>query len=44
MKWVTRGYGYISANDHETLEKEFLPYDALYAYFRQTLEHNGPTT
>ncbi|KLU58767.1 chromate resistance exported protein [Peptococcaceae bacterium CEB3] len=35
---LARGYGYISVNDHETLEKEFVLYDALYAYFQHALE------
>jgi len=28
------GYRLISKNDHETLKKEFVLYDALYAYFK----------
>lgn len=31
------GYGLISNSDHETLEKEFYLYDALYAYFKHEL-------
>lgn len=29
-----RGYRLITKNDHETLEKEFVLYDALYVYFK----------
>ncbi len=33
-----RGYRLICKDDHETLEKEFYLYDALYAYFKKQLE------
>ena len=33
-----RGYRLICETDHETLEKEFYLYDALYAYFKKKLE------
>lgn len=33
-----RGYTLMCKNDHETLEKEFYLYDALYAYFKYETE------
>jgi len=35
---LARGYRLICKDDHETLEKEFYLYDALYAYFKKELE------
>jgi len=35
---LARGYRLICKDDYETLEKEFYLYDALYAYFKKTLE------
>ncbi len=37
---LARGYRMICSSDHETLEKEFYLYDALYAYFKNSLEDN----
>ena len=35
LEILATGYGLITKNDHETLEKEFLLYDALYAYYQK---------
>ncbi len=35
---LARGYRIICKDDHETLEKEFYLYDALYAYFKKEVE------
>ncbi|MCX5774915.1 MAG: chromate resistance protein [Firmicutes bacterium] len=35
LEILATGYGLITKNDHETLEKEFYLYDALYAYFQK---------
>ncbi len=35
---LARGYRLICKDDHETLEKEFYLYDALYAYFKKELD------
>ncbi len=35
---LARGYRLICKDDHETLEKEFYLYDALYAYFKKQIE------
>jgi len=34
LELLATGYGLNSKNDHETLEREFHLYDALYAYFK----------
>ncbi|MBI5360707.1 MAG: chromate resistance protein [Planctomycetes bacterium] len=34
-----RGYSLICHDDHETLEKEFFLYDALYAYFKKQIDN-----
>jgi len=34
LEILATGYGLITKNDHETLEKEFYLYDALYAYYK----------
>ncbi|OYT58322.1 hypothetical protein B6U71_04785 [Euryarchaeota archaeon ex4484_178] len=34
---LARGYRMICKDDHETLEKEFHLYDAMYAYFKNRL-------
>jgi len=35
---LARGYRMICKDDHETLEKEFYLYDAMYAYFKKQIE------
>lgn len=35
LEILATGYGLITKNDHETLEKEFYLYDALYAYYQK---------
>jgi len=37
---LARGYGLNSKDDHETLQREFHLYDALYSYFRKENEIN----
>lgn len=34
LRVVAEGYAMMCRNDHEVLEKEFIFYDALYAYFK----------
>lgn len=38
LKILARGYRLMCKDDHETLEKEFPLYDALYAYFKHQVE------
>ncbi len=42
LKILAKGYRMISRDDHETLEKEFPLYDALYAYFKAEMENQAP--
>lgn len=39
LEALARGYSRITANDYETLEKEFYLYDALYAYLKEQIKH-----
>ncbi len=41
LRILAKGFRMISKDDHETLEKEFPLYDALYAYFKSELEKEG---
>jgi hypothetical protein len=39
LRAIAKGYGLICATDHEVLEKEFVFYDALYAFFNQSPDY-----
>lgn len=42
LKAIAAGFGLIGLkNDHEILDREFVVYDALYAYCRKLVEHAG---
>ncbi|HBP25724.1 MAG TPA: chromate resistance protein [Acholeplasmatales bacterium] len=42
LEVLARGYGMNAKDDHETLQREFHLYDALYSYFRKENEINQP--
>ena len=37
LKAIAQGFGYLGLTDHQILEKEFVVYDALYAYCRRVV-------
>ncbi|MBI4971704.1 MAG: chromate resistance protein [Planctomycetes bacterium] len=42
LKAIAEGFRYLNLkDDHEILEKEFIVYDALYAYCQQTVKGSG---
>jgi hypothetical protein len=38
LRAVAEGYAFMCADDYEILEKEFVFYDALYAYYQHSIE------
>ena len=42
LRWIAHGFSALGLSDHEILEREFIVYDALYAYCEEMIRRGKP--